>query len=97
MAFKSEEDNYRAGILRVAELAITQFQATGRSDPVEADLRSAIAKAKDDPNSPISSEKVDEVRLIMIRVPELKALLREEFPEGLHPPPFRSASVVYKP
>jgi hypothetical protein len=85
MPFKSEEDTRRAGILRVAELAIAQLQAAGRGGSAEAELRSAITKAKE---NPMSSMRVEQVRLIMMRVPELEALLREEFPEGLHPPPF---------
>jgi hypothetical protein len=87
MRFGSEDDERRAGILRVAELAIAQFEAAGRDDSVDAELRSAVAKAKDDPESSASTESV---RLIMVGVPELKALLTKEFPEGLRPPPFRS-------
>lgn len=82
----SGQDTRREGILRAAELAIIQYQAAGRSPPVEGELRLAIAQAKNDPNS---SEKVEKVRALMISVPELAALLREQSPEGAHPPPFR--------
>ncbi len=78
----SDQDSRREGILRVAELAVTRYQAAGRSPPVEGDLRLAIAQARQDP------EKVENVRALMISVPELAALLREQFPEGAHPLPF---------
>jgi hypothetical protein len=32
---------------------------------------------------------VEKVRALMISIPDLAALLREQFPEGTHPPPFR--------
>jgi hypothetical protein len=82
----SDQDTRREGILRVAELAIAQYQAAGRSPPVEGDLRLAIAQARQDPGS---SEKVEKVRALMISIPELAALLREQFPEGAHPRPFQ--------
>ena len=86
MLFKSKEDQRRAGILRVGELAMTKFQTAGQCDPAGTELRSALGDAKDHPKS---SEKVERVREIMIAVPELEELLRKEFPEGLRPPPFR--------
>ena len=81
----SGQETRREGILRVAELAVTEYQAAGRSPPIEGDLRLAIAQARQDPGS---SEKVENLRGLMISIPELAALLREQFPAGYHPPPF---------
>jgi hypothetical protein len=88
----SELKRWVAGVLRVAELAVTRFR-TAHDDlsPVEAELRRAI----DGANRAEDFDKVDKVnhvRAIMMREPELKALLREQFPEGTRPPPFRNTS-----
>jgi hypothetical protein len=82
----SDQDTRREGILRVAELAVAQYQAADLSPPVESKLRLAIAQARQDPDS---SKKVEYLRDLMMNVPKLEALLTEQFPEGALPLPFR--------
>jgi hypothetical protein len=88
----SYQDTRAAGILRVAELAVTRFEGA-RDDPLPVELvtlRVAIDQAKRDPEA---SDNVERVRAILMSVPELEALLREEFPEGARPRPFTNMDI----
>jgi hypothetical protein len=81
-----DQETRAVGILNVAELALTQFEAASDPPPVASELRAAIDRAKSDPED----DKVEDVRAILMSEPELEALLREKFPEGVRPRPFRN-------
>jgi hypothetical protein len=81
----SNQETWRAGVLGVAELAVTRFQSTGRCDALAGRLRRAIDEANREPKS---LDKLDLVWEIMRSEPELEELLREKFPEGARPRPF---------
>jgi hypothetical protein len=72
-------------MLRVAKLGLAQFGAADQHLPAARELRHAIAKAEDDSDD---SVVVEDLRAVIMSVPELEALLRKEFPEGAFPPPF---------
>jgi hypothetical protein len=69
----------------VAKLGVAQFEDAGQHPRMARELRLAIAEAEDGPED---SAAVEDLREFMMSVPELEALLRKEFPEGVHPLPF---------
>jgi hypothetical protein len=96
---------YETEILRVAELAITQFRDAGRHLPVEAELRHLIDQANQEPRAPFlpgssvetkASDTVERVRVIMMSVPELEAFLRGAFPAGTRPWPFKNRRIHHR-
>ena len=65
----SDQEARSVGILSVAELALTQFEAAGDDPPpVASELRVAVDQAKSDPKA---YAKVERVRAILMSVPEL--------------------------
>jgi len=77
----SDEDMRRAEILRVAKLAIADFESAGRHHPRKTDLRIAVRDAEAD-HDPWKAERV---RDIMMSIPEFKKLLEKESPEFAFP------------
>ncbi len=86
-----ESDTRSVGILRVARLALERYHAEQREPPVARQLQRAVAEAERQPEAPFV---VESVWAVLVSVPELKALLEDEFPEGAEPLPFRGRAMV---
>jgi hypothetical protein len=82
----SDEYTRRAEILRVAKLAIADFESAGRRHPRKTDLRIAVRDAEAD-HDPWKAERV---RDIMMSVPEFAELLTKESPEAAARRPFET-------
>jgi hypothetical protein len=82
----SNEETWREDLLRVAEYAVTDLQSIADQwHELAGRLRGAIDEANREPKS---SDKLDEVREIMISDPGLNELLRRNFPQAARPRPF---------
>lgn len=86
-----ESDARRTGILRVAKLALERYRAQQRDPPVVRELQRAVAEAEREPDRP---ELIETVRSVLVSVPELKALLEDEFPAGTEPHHFGGRPMV---
>lgn len=86
-----ESNARRQGVLRVAKLALERYQAQQREPPVVRQLQRAVAEAEREPDSPYV---VESVRAVLVSVPELNALLEDEYPDGADPLPFPGRPMI---
>jgi hypothetical protein len=84
-AMPKAPDERAQGIMRAAEVALAQFKAEDRHPPIEAELRRAVALAK---QGGYASDRVEDVRHRMLDSPELLAVLKSTYPSGVGPVPF---------